>query len=103
LAFEDRDSENGKRMFYDTNWNPLQEYLNTNNPTGFINRPSQLTKMIEYARKLSADFPFVRVDLYNVENKVIFGELTFTPAACLSKAHNEKSDIYFGSLLDLPK
>lgn len=34
--------------------------------------------MIEIAKKLSADFKFVRVDLYDIDGKVYFGELTFT-------------------------
>lgn len=37
--------------------------------------------MIELARILSKDFPFVRVDLYNVDGKIYFGELTFYPAS----------------------
>ena len=35
--------------------------------------------MREIANKLSSDFPFVRVDLYLVDSKIIFGELTFYP------------------------
>ena len=35
--------------------------------------------MLEIARRLSEDFPFVRVDLYNVDGKLYFGELTFYP------------------------
>ena len=34
-------------------------------------------EMVEVARKLSADFPHVRVDLYNVDGKICFDELTF--------------------------
>ena len=35
--------------------------------------------MIEVAKTLSKDFPFVRVDLYETEAGIVFGELTFTP------------------------
>ena len=35
--------------------------------------------MLKIAAKLSEDFPFVRVDLYNVGGKIFFGELTFYP------------------------
>lgn len=100
LAIEDRDN-NEKKMFYDLNWNPLRQYCNPRYANVDIKKPPQLKKMIEYAYKLSEDFPFVRVDLYNVDNQVLFGELTFTPAACLSKTHNKKGDEYFGSLLDI--
>ena len=36
--------------------------------------------MLKIARTLSADFSFVRVDLYEVQGKIYFGELTFSPA-----------------------
>lgn len=45
-----------------------------------IQKPENYQKMLEIARVLSEDFPFVRVDLYEVQGKVYFGELTFTPA-----------------------
>lgn len=44
-----------------------------------IKRPDNLEKMLEVAEKLSADFPFVRVDLYETGGKIYFGEMTFTP------------------------
>ena len=44
-------------------------------------RPASLETMMEYARRLSEGFPLVRVDLYEVEGKVLFGEMTFTTAA----------------------
>jgi hypothetical protein len=42
-------------------------------------RPDNFPEMVEVARKLSADFDFVRVDLYSVGDRVYFGELTCTP------------------------
>ncbi|MDN0055085.1 ATP-grasp fold amidoligase family protein [Collinsella ihumii] len=69
-----------KLNLYDTAWKAvggLQGLMK--NPAG-ISRPDCLAEMIEVARTLSADFDFVRVDLYEKDNKVYFGELTFTPA-----------------------
>ncbi len=43
-------------------------------------RPSQLNKMLDYARILSKGFPEARIDFYEVDNKVYFGEITFTSA-----------------------
>lgn len=48
-----------------------------------IARPKSWNRMLEIAQCLSRDFPFVRVDLYEVEGKVYFGEMTFTPASGL--------------------
>ena len=42
--------------------------------------------MLEAASILSKGFPFVRVDFYIVGEKVYFGEMTFTPCACLDAA-----------------
>lgn len=43
--------------------------------------PKNLDKMMEIASRLSEGFPFVRVDLYEIDDKIYFGELTFTPAS----------------------
>lgn len=68
-----------KRNFYTTNWD--RKYVTTDHEQ-FENeypKPDNLDKMLEIARRLSEDFPFVRVDLYNVDGKIYFGELTFYP------------------------
>ena len=41
--------------------------------------------MLDYAEKLAKDFPFVRIDLYVMDDKVHFGEMTFTPCGCLDR------------------
>lgn len=45
-----------------------------------IDKPAVLDEMIEFAKAISRDFPFVRVDVYVVNNRLYFGEMTFTPA-----------------------
>ena len=101
LVIEGRNDEMPRKMFYDVDWNELSQYCNASLDFANISRPQNLEMMVEYAQKLSEDFPFVRVDFYNIKGKIIFGELTFTPGACLSKTHNELGDKYFGSLLDI--
>ena len=66
------------RELFDTDWNDLSQYVI---PAGKATtpRPTQLARMLEIANILSADFPFVRVDLYEVNEKIYFGELTFSP------------------------
>ena len=69
-----------KRNFYDINWNNLG--IESDCP-GFKDeekqKPEKLDEMVEVARILSKDFPFVRVDLYYLRGKIYFGELTFYP------------------------
>lgn len=68
---------------FDLDWNPLdavQAYKRHVPGTGVVPRPENLERMLQIARTLSRDFDFVRVDLYNVDGRIYFGELTFTPA-----------------------
>lgn len=50
-------------------------------PNYLIELPNNLKEMISMAEKLSANEPFIRVDLFNVNGKIFFGELTFYPAS----------------------
>lgn len=80
LYYEDRkiNGHIAKNMVFDVNWKPMTQYLK--NPTDHsIPKPKSLNEMIEIAKKLSKDFEFVRVDLYEIDGKPKFGELTFTP------------------------
>lgn len=70
---------NHKRNFYDIYWNKLDITSDCEQTENKIDKPKNLEKMLEIASKLSEDFPFVRVDLYNVDGKIYFGELTFYP------------------------
>lgn len=65
--------------------------------------PDNLAEMVELAEKLSAGFPFVRVDLYNVEGKIKFGEFTFYPASGMGPFISESADILLGQWLELPR
>lgn len=61
--------------------------------------PNNIKEMIALAEKLSANEPFVRVDFYNVNGKIFFGELTFYPASGLGKWITEDADIKIGKYL----
>ena len=68
---------------YDLEWNPidgLQNYRGHGPGDGSVSKPSKLAEMLDIARRLSKDFDFVRVDLYETGGQIWFGELTFTPA-----------------------
>lgn len=70
------------------NYNPMKETPQL---------PENISDLIEVAEKFAADFPFVRVDLYNVNNNVIFGELTFYPASGYSPYNPDQFDYDLGS------
>lgn len=65
------------RHIFDMNWKPLVGL--TDETSDKIEKPEHLEQMIDIAKKLSEDFKFVRVDLYDINGKVYFGELTFSP------------------------
>lgn len=68
-------------LTYDLDWNPHPEYsvFNSDYLQGeVIPKPKNFEYMISVAEKLSQGFPQLRVDLYNIDGKVYFGELTFT-------------------------
>lgn len=65
--------------------------------------PENLAEMISLAEKLSVGFPFLRVDLYDVNGKIYFGELTFFPASGFGEFTSEEWDERLGSWIKLPK
>ncbi|MFW3496706.1 ATP-grasp fold amidoligase family protein [Aerococcus viridans] len=93
-----------RRFFYDFDWNPLPEYITgvfASDPNRY-KKPKNLDSMYNIAKGLSEDFPFVRVDLYNLNGKIYFGELTFTPTSGIGKAYTEKALQIFGEKIKLP-
>ena len=67
-----------------------------------IARPINYEKMLEIAEKLSQGVPFLRVDLYNLDGKIYFGELTFYPAAGLGYFTPDEWNLRLGKLIKLP-
>ncbi len=66
-----------------------------------IEMPKNLNKMIDLANELSRNTPFLRVDFYDIDGKVYFGELTFFPASGLIPFEPKEWDEILGSWIDL--
>ena len=64
--------------------------------------PLHLDLMIEYAKRLSQPFPFVRVDFYETDGKLFFAELTFSPSSNILFNYNENFINRMGRELMLP-
>lgn len=89
---------------FDLQWNQIPEIIGTKGEVagkGMIPKPGQLDEMINIAKVLSKDFKFVRVDLYELEGKIYFGELTFSPACCVFPYFTEKFDKAMGEKLSI--
>lgn len=66
-------------------------------------KPELFSEMTEMAKFLSKEFPFVRVDLYEINNKVFFSELTFYPSSGMQPYEPIEWDKKLGDLLVLPE
>ena len=91
-----------KCNLYDVNWQLIEgvtfKYPNINKK---FKKPENFEKMLDYAKKLSQDFKHVRVDFYNIEGKIIFGELTFTSGAGFDEISPLQFDEKLGDYLRL--
>ena len=100
----DDKTEKERINYYDLNWNKLILKQNFQNFDHDMPKPPTLDLMIEFAEKLSKGFPyFVRVDFYEVNNKIYFSEYTFYSDAGLAKFTPDDWDIKLGNLINLPK
>ena len=63
--------------------------------------PPFFNEMEDMAKKLSKDFPFVRVDFFLANNRYYFAELTFTPSAGMMPFNPSKYDLEWGNMLDI--
>lgn len=68
-----------------------------------LKKPSNFTEMVKIAESLASKFPFVRVDLYNINGKIYFSEMTFTPAKGTLILDDDKCDYEMGEWLDISK
>jgi hypothetical protein len=96
-------SENISKCFYDLNWNRVlpEKFIPAFSNSNFT-KPDNFEEMIQIAQKLSEGFIFLRVDLYSIGNKIIFGELTFFSNAGLVRSSIERFNKEFGELIKLP-
>ena len=93
-----------RRNIYDLDWNLQELEIGClSDKKRIISKPQKLELMIELSKKLSKEFPHVRVDFYEVDGKVIFGELTFFHGSGFEKFTPNKIEEKFGSWLTLPQ
>lgn len=87
------DRENGNNFaVYDTDWNWLPDWRK--DPPEMqvvVSKPENLDEMINIASILSSDLDLVRVDLYDVDGKIYFGEMTLTPSGAVFHGWTKKA------------
>lgn len=99
----DREIGDVKFYFFNRDWNLLRY-----NKRGIaasadftLPKPENIEKMFDIAGKLSEGIPYLRVDLYNVDGRIYFGETTFFPDSGFDRNLLRETDKLFGSMIDL--
>ena len=95
--------EETKFDFFDENFNHLDFTNGHPNAAILPQKPEKFEEMKVLASKLSKGIPHVRVDFYEVNGKIYFGELTFSHWSGMVPFEPEKWDYTFGSWINLPK
>ncbi len=88
--------------FYDTNFNHLPFTNGHPNSSIEIKKPKSFEKMIQLAEKLSEGIPQARIDFYDIDGEVFFGEITFFHFSGFMKFEPEEWDYTFGDWIELP-
>ena len=91
-------------MTYDLNWNAHPEFsvFNSDYLQGEIMpRPENLDEMLSVAEILSKGFPELRVDMYNIQGKIYFGEMTFTSQGGFMDFYTPEFNLELGSKFDI--
>lgn len=94
-----------KISLYDKDWNFCPERLgqcHANDNVQKIPQPRSFEQMKEYAKILCEDFPFVRMDFYDIDGNVYFGEMTFTPKGGYCSTLTDEEQLRIGSKIELP-
>lgn len=98
----ERFSGNGLKVtFFDNDWNVMPFERHYPKSKKAIAKPRKFELMKQLAEKLSEDVPFVRVDFYEVDDKVFFGEMTFYPGSGFEEFMPELWDYELGSWIKL--
>ncbi|TVL81589.1 ATP-grasp fold amidoligase family protein [Brachyspira hyodysenteriae] len=92
-----------KSLHFNDKWEKLNIKTRDEIYQSDIDKPYNLENIINIAKTISKPFIFVRVDLFNIRENILFGELTFYPNNGLAQFDPTEWDYKFGELLELPK
>ncbi len=95
-------NEEVKFDFYDINFNHLDLKNGHPNSKNVIKKPKGFDKMLELAKTLSTGMPHVRIDFYDIDGNIYFGEYTFYHHSGFMPFEPEEWDYKFGELIKLP-
>ena len=85
---------------YRSEWSVFTDHYKDGH--GLVPKPKNYEAMISFAEELSKGFPQVRVDLYNIDGQIYFGEMTFTSAGGHMNFYSDEVLLEMGQLTKLP-
>lgn len=106
MICEGRHSDRGVRFYhFDKDWNflPYVYYDDLDNTNFDDFRPKNYEEMIRITNILCKGFPHIRIDLYNVDGKIYFGEFTFFQSGGFDDDYTEEAKNVLGNKIALPK
>ena len=94
--------------YYNLDWtlNDIESGLGNHfirRPDIVFQKPKYLKLMLKYAKIFANDFSFVRVDLYEINETIYLGELTFTPSNCKFNCKDLNQSLFLGNILNINK
>lgn len=99
-----KNKDGAEVMTYDRDWNAHPEYCRETPDFSLADsmpKPNGYDHMLEVAEKLAEKFPVVRVDLYNLNGKLYFGEMTFTSYGAIMDFYSDEFLQLAGNMIDL--
>jgi hypothetical protein len=92
-----------KRNIYDLNWTLQPWTIKYESSNQSVPKPKKFAEMVALATALSCGFPHVRVDLYNLNGKIYFGEMTFASGSGIEPFTPPEYNEMLGALWVLPE
>jgi hypothetical protein len=104
VDFSITDKKNTRRNLYDLQWKLMDAEISYPKETHIeVDKPEKFAEMIDLSKKLSSEFPHVRVDFYYIDNRIIFGEITFFHQSGMGIISPDEFEITMGNWLELPQ
>ena len=89
-----------RRDFFDVDWRKLPFTNTFDNADGELDKPTNLQTMLRLAKQLGSNFLFARIDLYDLESEVVFGEITLYPDSGYTRFSPEQYNKIIGCYLE---
>ncbi|MBQ8302254.1 MAG: carbonic anhydrase [Clostridia bacterium] len=103
ICVDGRYTDDYCHVVYNTNWEKQDVIIGDSSAAANYDRPDKLSEMLSIAETLSRDFPAARIDLYCIEGKIYFGEITFFPWSGYMDFTPDSFDFELGKCFELPQ